>query len=204
MSSKPAPDIMADEALIERYNNGDAAAFDILYERHRKQFYNFLVKTTRDTSLAEDIYQTCWEKIIEKRDEFVLRIHAGDPPFKFINYLYTMGRNAWLDHTRSSAYKTQISMTSEDDDEPSPFDGISDDDSSNPDERYRHQQLLNKINDAISLLAPEQREAFLLTRDNRLTLEQVAEIQGVGRETVKSRNKYALQKLKHLLQEWLP
>ena len=197
------PDIMADEALIERYNNGDAAAFDILYERHRKQFYNYLVKTTNDASLAEDIFQICWEKIIEKRDEFVLRIHAGDPPFKFINYMYTMGRNAWLDHTRSSAYKGHVSMETEEG-ELSPLAGLSNEESSNPDQSYRHQKLLGKINEAIAMLAPEQREAFLLTRDNHLTLEQVAEIQGVGRETVKSRNKYALQKLKHLLQEWLP
>ena len=199
-------DIMADEVLIERYNNGDAAAFDILYERYRQSFYNYMVKTTRDTGLADDIYHNCWEKIIEKRDEFVLRIRAGDPPFKFSNYLFSMGKNAWLDHTRSAAYKRQVSLDGDSDDEEciSPLSGFSCDDTTNPDEQYRHKRLLEKINEAIGLLAPEQREAFMLTRENRLTLEQVAEIQGVGRETVKSRNKYALQKLKQLLQEWLP
>nr|MDT0253433.1 hypothetical protein [Endozoicomonas sp.] len=67
MSSTPMPDIMADEALIERYNSGDAAAFDILYERYRQSFYNYLVKTTGNAALADDIYQNCWEKIIQKR-----------------------------------------------------------------------------------------------------------------------------------------
>lgn len=197
------PGVMDDEALIERYNNGDTAAFDILHERYRKTFYNYLVKTTGDAALADDIYQSCWEKIIERRDEFVLRIQAGDPPFKFASYLFRMGKNAWLDHTRSSAYKYQVSIDADDDDI-SPLSGISSDDAANPDEQYRQQRLLDKINEAISLLPPDQREAFILTREGRLTLEQVAEIQGVGRETVKSRNKYALQKLKQLLQEWLP
>jgi RNA polymerase sigma-70 factor (ECF subfamily) len=56
---------------------------------------------------------------------------------------------------------------------------------------------------ALSLLAPEQREAFLLQAEGGLSLEEIAATQGVGRETVKSRLRYALAKLrKELADVW--
>jgi RNA polymerase sigma-70 factor, ECF subfamily len=39
----------------------------------------------------------------------------------------------------------------------------------------------------------------VLREERELTLEQIAQIQGVGRETVKSRLRYALAKLREVL-----
>ena len=52
---------------------------------------------------------------------------------------------------------------------------------------------------ALALLPPEQREVIVLREERDLTLEQIAEIQGVGRETVKSRLRYALAKLREVI-----
>ena len=48
----------------------------------------------------------------------------------------------------------------------------------------------------IGALPPEQREAVLLHEEQDLTLDQIATVTGVGRETVKSRLRYALEKLR--------
>ncbi len=45
-------------------------------------------------------------------------------------------------------------------------------------------------------LPPEQREVLLLRLEQELTLEEIGEITGVGRETVKSRLRYAMDRLR--------
>ena len=52
---------------------------------------------------------------------------------------------------------------------------------------------------ALDKLPEEQREAFLLKQEGDLTLAEIAEITGVGRETVKSRLRYALTGLRREL-----
>ena len=53
----------------------------------------------------------------------------------------------------------------------------------------------------LSGLAREQRDAFLLQTEGGLTLEQIAEVTGTGRETVKSRLRYALRRLRAGLED---
>ena len=49
---------------------------------------------------------------------------------------------------------------------------------------------------ALAELPDEQREVILLRLEQELTLEEIAEVTGVGRETVKSRLRYAMDKLR--------
>ena len=49
---------------------------------------------------------------------------------------------------------------------------------------------------ALTALPSAQRQAFLLQAEAGLSLEEIATQQGVGRETVKSRLRYALAKLR--------
>jgi RNA polymerase sigma-70 factor (ECF subfamily) len=50
-------------------------------------------------------------------------------------------------------------------------------------------------------LPEEQREVLLLRLEQDLTLEEIGAITGVGRETVKSRLRYAMDKLRARLPE---
>ena len=54
---------------------------------------------------------------------------------------------------------------------------------------------------AMDELPPEQREVLLLRLEHELTLEEIGEITGVGRETVKSRLRYAMDRLRTRLNE---
>ena len=54
---------------------------------------------------------------------------------------------------------------------------------------------------ALDELPEEQREVVLLRLEQELTLEEIGEITGVGRETVKSRLRYAMDKLRARLNE---
>ncbi len=49
---------------------------------------------------------------------------------------------------------------------------------------------------ALEELPEDQREVVLLRLEQELSLEEIGEITGVGRETVKSRLRYAMDKLR--------
>ena len=52
---------------------------------------------------------------------------------------------------------------------------------------------------ALEELPPDQREVVMLRLEQELSLEEIGEITGVGRETVKSRLRYAMDKLRQRL-----
>ncbi len=55
---------------------------------------------------------------------------------------------------------------------------------------------------AVEQLPAPQREAFLLHAEGGLTVEDVARLTGVGRETAKSRLRYAMTRLRAAMQSW--
>ena len=54
---------------------------------------------------------------------------------------------------------------------------------------------------AIESLPDEQRTAFVLRMENELSLEDIAAVTGVGRETAKSRLRYAMARIRELVAE---
>ncbi|MBM7092903.1 sigma-70 family RNA polymerase sigma factor, partial [Streptomyces sp. S12] len=58
-----------------------------------------------------------------------------------------------------------------------------------------------RLQRAIEELPEEQREVVLLRLEQELSLEEIGAITGVGRETVKSRLRYAMDKLRARLTE---
>jgi RNA polymerase sigma-70 factor, ECF subfamily len=71
--------------------------------------------------------------------------------------------------------------------------------SERPDVTAARRSEATRLLRALALLPAEQREVIVLREERDLTLEQIAEIQGVGRETVKSRLRYALAKLREVI-----
>ena len=55
---------------------------------------------------------------------------------------------------------------------------------------------------AVASLPMMQREAFLLRAEGGLTLEEIGEVTGTNRETAKSRLRYALNRLRIMLEPW--
>jgi RNA polymerase sigma-70 factor (ECF subfamily) len=70
------------------------------------------------------------------------------------------------------------------------------------DERERPDRVLSdfeqsrRLQEALAELPADQRGAFLLRVENGLGIEEIGEVMGVGRETAKSRLRYALEKLR--------
>ena len=175
-------DAGSDEALMLAYAAGNADAFPPLYARHRLRLYRYLARRLRDDALADELFQDVWQRVIAAR-------HDWQPGAGFATWLYTIAHHRLADHWRALRHRPPAPG-----DQQERLERLADADT--PErvmsefERRRHLQL------ALDALPEEQREVLLLRLEQELTLEQIGEITGVGRETVKSRLRYAMDKLR--------
>lgn len=172
----------SDERLMLAWVAGEAAAFEQLYSHHRGRLFRFLLRQLRDPALAEELFQDVWQKVIAAR--------AGwKPEAPFGVWLYRIAHNRLADHWRAASHRPPAP---EDADERAARLPDPDTPERNLSEFERRRQLQL----ALDALPPEQREVLLLRLEQELTLEEIGAITGVGRETVKSRLRYAMDKLR--------
>jgi RNA polymerase sigma-70 factor (ECF subfamily) len=176
---------VSDEQLMLRYRDGDAVAFEALYGRHRAQVFRYVLRQVGLRSAAEEVFQETWMNIIAARSRY--RVQA-----RFATFLYHIAHNCVVDHFRR---KTPLHLISLDDNAEEAIQ-VAASERDQPERAVASRQLSAKLLNALSLLPPEQREAFLLHQEGGLTLEEIATITSTGRETVKSRLRYALAKLR--------
>lgn len=162
------------------YAAGDSAAFEVLYRRHKDALYRYLLRGTGAPEHAAELFQDVWQNLIRSR----LRYRATAP---FGAWLFRLGHNRMMDHWRAQRPQAELPA-----DLPAP-------ESERPDATVARQEGAARLLRALAALPPEQREIIVLREERDLTLEEIAQIQGVGRETVKSRLRYALAKLREVL-----
>lgn len=174
-----------DSALMLRYRDGDVAAFEALYRRHNDALYRYLLRHCRHRATAEDIFQEVWGKIIKARESY-------RPTAKFTTYLYRVAHNCFIDYLRRNRRHAQTANV-EPDSQP--------DAGESPDMLVERSLARRRLDAALQTLPDEQRDVFLLHEEAGLNLEQIASVTGSNRETVKSRLRYAVKKLRAAIDE---
>ena len=178
----------SDETLLARYREGDGAAFEILYARHRQGLYRFLLGLSGKPELADEVFQDTWLSLIRSTSQ-----PQGRATFR--TWLFQIARNRLIDHWRKhgvhqplhDSYDEQLHAIGDETNDP--------------------EQLLNlsrdnqRLESALQTLPADQREVFLLRAHGDLDLAQIASLTETPLETVKSRLRYAQQKLRRLLAE---
>jgi len=173
-----------DDELMLAFAAGDSEAFDALYDRYRKPLYRYLFHAVGDRAVADDLYQDVWSRIIDARAKY--RRGKG-----FRRWAFRIAHNRLVDHWR--ALGRQPATGSED------TGLLADAGRSGPDATLQRDQDAARLRAALMKLPSEQREAFLLQQEAGLTLADIAEHASVGRETIKSRLRYATGKLRRML-----
>jgi RNA polymerase sigma-70 factor (ECF subfamily) len=172
-----------DEQLMLAYRGGDARAFDSLYARHRARLFRFVLRSVKLRAVAEELYQEIWMRVIEARASYA-------PTARFTTWLYTIAHNRLVDHWRRGG----LSLVSLDEhDVP--------DNSPDPAQHAQARETLVRFAAALERLPPAQREAFLLHEEAGFTVAEIAAATGSNEEAAKSRLRYAMAKLKAVLED---
>jgi RNA polymerase sigma-70 factor, ECF subfamily len=179
-----------DERLMLAYASGSAGAFDVLYARHKGPVYRYLLRHCRNAGTADELFQDVWANVIRVRASYA-------PTAKFTTWLYTLAHNRVVDHWRASGHVSFASLDDEGDD------GTRDHVASipgarvdEPETRVQSREIGARMSQALASLPAAQRDAFLLHQEGGLSLAEIAEMTGAGVETVKSRVRYAVAKLR--------
>lgn len=189
---------VSDEALMARYQRGDRAAFTVIVRRHQGPLFNFAFRLVRIQGTAEEVVQDTFVRVVQSASDFK---HDS----RFTTYIYTIARNLCIDQLRKRSLRQHPSL-----DAPIQRGDDSETDGSTMGEQTAdgradvHREattteLKERISQAVDELPDEQREVFLMREVANLPFDEIAKISGVSTNTIKSRMRYALERLQQAL-----
>jgi RNA polymerase sigma-70 factor (ECF subfamily) len=183
---------VTDEACMIRYQQGDGRAFQMLYFRYREKLHRYLLRLADRPSEAEEVFQEVWMAVIRGKERY-------RPDASFAAWLFSVAHRRASDRWRTlSRHAPDWQSHGNDQADYESFAPLS----QSPERLAHSDELGQAILDAIGNLPLPQREAFLMKADGHLSLDDIAMATQVSRETVKSRLRYAQQRLRDALESW--
>lgn len=184
----------ADAFLVEQFQAGDHAAFDVLVERHYKRIYELAYYFVHDVEDAYDITQEVFLRVFNSLANF-----KGDS--SFYTWVYRIATNACVDYRRRKSRRQGVELN----DELIPQEDVA---SLVVRERSPHQQTLDRelntmIRHAVAQLPEKQRQVFILRHYEGLSLQEIATILGKGLGTIKAHLFHATRTMRRLLAPYL-
>ncbi|NVJ60618.1 MAG: RNA polymerase sigma factor [Gammaproteobacteria bacterium] len=181
-------DVNSDEQLMSQYCEGSSQAFEILYGRHKGGLFRYFLRHCSSRDIAEELFQDVWIKIVNARQSY-------EQSAKFTTFLYRVAHNRLIDYYRHLG-SAQYAMRTDGDNQ----EMVENADGSESTTRLlENEEQSRALKEAINNLPNEQREALLMQQEGHLSLAEIADIVGTSRETIKSRLRYAMQKLREQL-----
>ena len=89
---------------MERVRAGDLEQLSELFERHHRRLYQFFLKLARDRSVAEDLVQEVFVRVLKYR-------HTWRDEAEFVPWMFALARNAAVD--RETPVQEQVSLREE-------------------------------------------------------------------------------------------
>lgn len=177
-----------DENLMLAYADGDIQAFELLYGKYKVSLYRYILRQCANSSIAEELFQDVWTNVIKASGNY--RVSA-----KFKTWLYQIAQNRLIDHYRKeSSHKTRSHSATE-------LGSLTINENEQPEVRTELSDKAFRLLNAVESLPESQKQAFLLKQEADMSVAEIAEITGVSQETAKSRLRYAVQKLRSVLND---
>lgn len=195
MSAK-AQEVALDRMLIDRFRNGDSAAFEEMVSRHWDRIYGMVHQLLRNQQDAEEVTQ----------DAFI-RAHRGLANFRgdsaFSTWLYqiatNLARNRYWYWWRRRRDRTVSFDQPIGEDNDTPLSEIFVGDSESPEDVTVTQELVDRIAAGMEKLSTKHREILILRNVKNQSYEEIAAILGISVGTVKSRIARARDSLREII-----
>jgi len=186
-----------DAELMLRVKRGDRAAFRELVDKYKQPVMNFVYRSLRDETEAEDLAQIVFLQVYKSRDRY-------ERTARFSTWLFTIARNLCLNEIRRRARHPADSLqeTHAENDE-LPARQYEDKSVTLPDAGALQGELAGKIEEALAQLPENQRTAILLCRQEELSYEEIARVLGCSLSATKSLIHRGREVLKEKLKRYL-
>ncbi len=172
---------MTDEMIMEAVKRGELQHASLLFERYNKRIFHFLARMTMDRTLAEDLTQNVFLRIIKYRNSY-------KEGARFQSWIYQVARNIFSDH-----YQAHKNRFTDFVDVEKVSDYLPD-----PEESELWDEREKLLHQSMARLGQEQRELLILTRFQHMKYEEVAVIMDTTVANVKVKVHRAIAKLREL------
>ena len=177
--------IISDEQLITAFQSGDYDAFEKLYLRHKLPLIRFIYGFCHKQHIADEIFHDVWMKVIQSKSRYEIKS-------KFKTWIYQIARNQVIDYVKKKSTVSEVNNLNE---EILNFEQELNEVADLSDELIK-EEVEQTANQIINELPFEQKEVFLLKTEVEMTTKEIAGMLGENPETIKSRYRYAITKLK--------
>jgi RNA polymerase sigma-70 factor (ECF subfamily) len=190
----------SDHDLMLGIQSGDAAAFEVLFERYQQAIRTYLLKILHSEPAADDLVQEVFLRVWTHAGQW-----SGSGPFKA--WLYRIATNQAFNYLRSNIRHPQLALQDPDrvipaeEEEPVFQAWIVDTATLEPDAAFEQAELSRQLRQLIDQLPEEKRAVFSLVAEMEMSIQDVAEKLGIPAGTVKSRLHYARHQLNQVRRE---
>jgi len=175
--------MVEDKLLIWKFKHGSSDALSRIYEKYKNNLLKIASGLSNDTAAADDIVHDCFVSLAQSPEK--LRLNGN-----LKSYLATCVAN----RVRNANLARQRRETT----------GLNDADSAAADSERPEKWIiagerLRQLNDALGRIPYEQREVVILHLQAEMKFRAIAKSQNVSINTVQSRYRYGLEKLRSIL-----
>ena len=171
-----------DSILVTRCLKGNNGAFETLVRKYQAPIFNLALRMLKNREDAADITQTVFIKAYEKLDSY-------NPRHQFFSWIYRIAVNESINFSnkqkRLKEYESGVSAIHD----------------KTPEDRYRSEEIGEKITGAIKLLKIEHRLVLVLKHYHDFSYQEISSVLDIPEKTVKSRLFSARQRLKEILEK---
>ncbi len=175
--------MLEDKLLVWKFNRGDLGALRVVYEKYKDDLVTLAAALLTDVSLAEDVVHDVFVSFIESSRKFRL---TGS----LKGYLATCVANNARNRNKAKQRRHSVAL-----DDASPV-AV---DSNNGESFAMFGEELHQLSGALGRLPYEQREVLILHSYGGMKFRTIAKQQRVSINTVQGRYRYALDKLRSML-----
>ena len=173
--------------LVARLRAGDTGAFDDVYDEYRPRVFGFLLRMSRNRTLAEDLLDETWLRLVRHAPRLTPDTRIGP-------WLFTVARNLYWSARRDSLVEDTfapelLTLWPARAAWPSPFDLAA------------AGELERRLEVALSTLSRQYREVLLLVGHEGLTPSEAAAVCGISAEALRQRLSRARAALAESLRE---
>jgi RNA polymerase sigma-70 factor (ECF subfamily) len=175
--------MIEDKLLIWKFKRGSADALCRIYEKYKDNLLRLASALLNDRAAAEDIVHDCFVSFAQSSQ----RLKIGG---NLKSYLATSIANRARNWNRARKRQETAGLN-----EAEPIVSTY----KRPEQWIIYNEQLKQLNNALAELSYEQREVISLHLQGGMKFRAIAELQGVSINTVQSRYRYGLDKLRSIL-----